>query len=387
MFNRLDLPEASLARTFRRHPETPRPMLRAIIAGGLCAALLGTPGPSPAQEGRPSTVPEFGASITLVTLPVFAVDGAGRAVAGLTAADFEVLDDGRPVAIVGFREIDVAAPGAEQLARESPAARRQFLLLFDLSFTSVNGLVRSRTAAREFLARLGPTDLAAVATFSANHGVQLLVGFTADRVQLTRAVETLGVLQLDRRADPLGLAYDLTDVGAATADTIPEETGSAVGDAIRAVQLRYERSQEAAYRQRVLAFVDSLGQLAQALDAVQGRKQVVLLSNGFDDTALAGPEGAQARQDSEAFVRGRVWEVQSDNRFGDSQVRQELSHALRRFSASDAVVHAVDLTGLAARGDARQQVSEPGPPLRTRVAGRNRQPVGGAPVQGHQRRG
>jgi VWFA-related protein len=224
----------------------------------------------------------------------------------------------------------------------------------------VGGLVRSRQAAAAFVRSvMTSSDLGAVATFSADHGVRLLIGFTSDRAQLRRAIDTLGVLQLDRQADPLGLAYDLRDVGGALADTLPEESGNAVSDAIRAVQLRYERSQEAAYKQRVLALIAGLGQLARSLGAVQGRKQVVFLSSGFDDVGLLGQQSTQAAQDSEAIARGRTWEVSSENRFGDPQTRQELTSALKEFSSSDAVVHAIDISGLSARGDMRQVSSEP----------------------------
>src|SRR4051812_16390132 len=202
----------------------------AVIAWTLLLAAGRAPG---APNG-----PEFPTAITVVSLPVFVTDRDGRAVTGLATEDFEVTDDGRPVKIVGLREVDAAELPPEQ-TRHSPAARRQFLLLFDLSFSSINGLVRSRRAAIEFVARLAPSDLAGVATFSANHGVRLLVAFTPDRFQVRRAIETLGVLQLDRRADPLGLAYDLRDVGAVMADTLPEETGSAVADAMRAIQIRF----------------------------------------------------------------------------------------------------------------------------------------------------
>jgi VWFA-related protein len=301
--------------------------------------------------------PEFGSAITVVTVPVFATDRKGQAVTGLTADDFEMTDDGRPVKLVGLREIDAAELLPDQ-TRDSPAARRQFLLLFDLSFTNVNGLVRSRKAAREFVNRLAPSDLASVATFSANHGLRLLLAFTSDRSQLARAIETLGVLQLDRRADPLGLAYDLREVGAAMPDSLPEEGGSALADAMRAVQIRFERSQQALYRQKVLALFEGLGQLATALEAVQGRKQVVFLSGGFDGTTLGGQSTAQTLQDSDAVVRGRLWEVQSENRFGDTQVRDDMTRALRAFSAADAVVHSVDLSGLSARGDAAQGPGE-----------------------------
>src|SRR5262249_8244892 len=130
-------------------------------------------------------------------------------------------------------------------------------------------------------------------------------------------------------------------------------------DAIRAVQIRFERSQELAYRQRVLAFIDGMGILAKALDAVPGRKQVVLLSNGFDEAALVGSQGTQALQDNDPVSRGRIWEVATENRFGDTEVRQSLATMLQRFSSSDSVIHTMDLSGLAARGEARSISSEP----------------------------
>ena len=174
----------------------------------------------PVVEGQRSA--EFPSDITVVTVPVFVTDKNGKAVAGLQASDFEIADEGKTVPLVGFHEVDVDDPASEEALRGSLAGRRQFLLLFDLSFSDVSGLVRSRAAATEFVTRkMAATDLGAVATFSANHGVRLLVGFTSDRPQLKKAIETLGVLQLDRRADPLGLAYDLTDVGSALADEVP----------------------------------------------------------------------------------------------------------------------------------------------------------------------
>src|SRR6185436_18257458 len=135
--------------------------------------------------GVASAPPEFGTAITLVTLPVFVVDGQGRSIGGLKKEDFEVTDEGRGMEVVGFQEIDLTEPAdAEDVRELPPAARRQFLLFFDLSFSSVNGLVRSRRAASEFIRGMSPADLGAVATFSANRGVRLLVGFTSDRFQL-----------------------------------------------------------------------------------------------------------------------------------------------------------------------------------------------------------
>jgi VWFA-related protein len=329
---------------------------------GLATCFLGltlAPPAPPQSDPRPAATPAFASSITVVTVPVFVTDRAGQAVPHLTADDFQVFDDGRPMRLVGVREFDASAPPPPDAAT-SPAAHRQFLLLFDLSFSGVNGLVRAQKAALEFVThRLEPADLAAVATFSANHGVRLLVGFTSDRFQLRRALRTLGVLQLDAHADPLGLAFDLRDLGASIADTLPEERGDTLSESVRAIQIRYERAQEAVYRQRVLALLDGMRQLALALDVMQGRKQVIYFSNGFDETALQGQGGAQQMKDSDSISRGRLWEVSSENRFGDTQIRQDMKTMLQAFSSSDSLVHAVDLSGLSSRGDVRQQTAEP----------------------------
>lgn len=317
-----------------------------------------------AAPGRPEQRPPatFESNITVVSLPVFVTDGKGHSVTGLRAEDFAVEDAGRPVRIAGFREIDAgeaAAAVGETAPPLPPEARRQFLLLFDLSFTGVSGLSRSRQAATDFVREgLGPSDLVSVATFSASHGLTLLTGFTSDRAQLQRAIATLGLTQRDRQADPLGLAYDLTEVGSAFSDAVATD-GSTFADQMRAIQIRYQRSQEAQYRERILGLLDAMGGLARALDAVQGRKQVVFLSSGFDDAVLTGSQGRQAFDEGQSVIAGNIAEVPTENRFGDAQVRQILGDMMRAFSSSDAVVHTVDLSGLQARGDARSATAEP----------------------------
>ncbi len=315
-----------------------------------------------AGEGRAPA--EFGSAITVVTLPVFVTDDAGRSVAELKAEDFEVQDDGKPMKLVGFQSFDAGDPATLPQLRSAPAARRQFLLLFDLSFTGVAGLVRAREAAHAFIDRdLRPMDLGAVATFSAQRGLTLLVGFTSDRSQLKKAIDTLGVTQLDRRADPLGLVYDLREVGSVMADT--QGAADATLDSYqRAIQMRFKRGEEENYRQRILSLIEALGQLAKAMGAMQGRKQVIFLSAGFDETPLVGDQGSAAFRDSEAVVMGRLWEVQSEDRFGDSSVRTELEQTLRSFATVDAVVHSVDLSGLRSSGDLRTQQSGEDPHLR-----------------------
>ena len=313
------------------------------------AGLAQTPKPSPAP-------PVFGASVSVVTVPVFVRDKDGQTPSGLSAADFEVTDDGRPMKIVGLQEIDAAQPLPALTPREAAAAHRQFLLLFDLSFTSSSGLVRAQEAAASFVRNgMGPSDLAAVATLTSRTGLKLLLGFTADREQLARAVDALGSRDLDRKSDPLGLVYSFAPVGDAAVAEGRARKQEALQDEMRVNQVLFRRQDDASYRREVGSLLQGLSQLASTLDAVQGRKQILYFSAGFDQTALIGAQGAEARSSGEAVVEGRLWEVDSESRFGDSGIRDQMQNMVRAFSGSDVVVHAIDITGLAARGDASAQ--------------------------------
>src|SRR5213078_1367650 len=71
----------------------------------------------------------------------------------------------------------------------NPNARRSFLLLFDLSFSSPVGRTTAEEAARNFIARgMQRRDLAAVATVDINHGFRMVTAFTTDRTLLAAAI-------------------------------------------------------------------------------------------------------------------------------------------------------------------------------------------------------
>jgi VWFA-related protein len=320
------------------------------------ALSVATPHGLTAQEGK---APTFGAEVSVVSIPVFVTGKDGRAVPGLTAADFEIQDDGKPATVLDVHEIDVTAPLPALSERAASAARRQFLLLFDLSFTSVAGLVRAQKAAQEFVTQqLAPNDLAAAATISVNTGLRMLVGFTSDREQLRRAVDGLGMMNPERRTDPLGLLYD----------TSPSVTSLAAGggggrsqreqefmEQVRGLQLQFNRATADDYRQKVGVLMKALVNLTRALDALQGRKQLLYFSAGFSDASMAGETGQQATASSNAVVRGELWEVDGDARYGDSTLRTQLVETLRTFNTADVVIHTIDVTGMQAGGDLTAQ--------------------------------
>ncbi|MFN2634816.1 MAG: hypothetical protein ABR610_15490, partial [Thermoanaerobaculia bacterium] len=72
------------------------------LAGLLLSAALPAAGPKPEK-----TVVRETASASLVEVPVHVISRDGKPVRGLTAADFEVEDDGRKQAITAVDVIDL----------------------------------------------------------------------------------------------------------------------------------------------------------------------------------------------------------------------------------------------------------------------------------------
>ena len=303
-----------------------------------------------AQETpRPAAAPVFRSDVSVVLMPVFVIDKDGKAVRGLRAADFEVQQDGRPAEVVSFRYIDTTDTEGQDELRVASAARRRFLLLFDKSFTDLPGLERSRRAASDLVRRrLEPADLAAVATFDIHNGIRVVANFTEDRAVLSHAIATLGVPSLTRITDPLALAADLaiTDLQAAEAlqeAALPQEL---VDSFARAQMIRMRSADEQTYLHNVGTLLDGLDGLAAALRGVEGRKQILYFSAGFDSRLLVGQWGSDQRSQGEAVTRGQLWEVDSMARFGDSRLRETLANTTRNLAAADTVVHSIDVTGL-----------------------------------------
>ncbi len=102
--------------------------------------------------------------------------------------------------------VDLRAPAVGPV----PApARRHWLLVFDLSYSSVRGLARAREGARDFVKNAtAETDLVGIATLSAESGASLLLNFTRDRAQLAAAVDAVGsAAAAASRTNPLAFAF------------------------------------------------------------------------------------------------------------------------------------------------------------------------------------
>src|SRR4051794_11404287 len=120
-------------------------------------------------------------NVNVVEVPVTVVDGSGNAVRGLTKANFKLVDQGKERPISSFETIDLSLVQSA-VAPMNPAARRNFMLLFDLSYSTPKSLTRAQEAARKFVASsVQPRDLVGIGTIDVEHGFRLLTAFTIDR--------------------------------------------------------------------------------------------------------------------------------------------------------------------------------------------------------------
>ena len=328
-----------------------------------CVAVVGAQQPTPP---RPTETFEDRASVVEVQVPVNVVDRDGHAVRGLTAADFQVLDNGVEQTIAAFQVVDlellVPDPRRPSLAAEAipSAARRHFLFLFDLSFSRPANLLRARQAAQRFVIEsMHPTDLAAVATHSVERGPELVVTFTPDRAQLARAIDTLGAPQLLKKSprDPLRFVVDIMDgdSGLAPSDTDatrPIGELESLSTYLGVIGHQMAKMEKSYYRGQISSWTGSMASMARILSAVEGRKHVVYFTEGFDGRLVLGRQPDKEDPEAEAdYVNtqfGNLGMVDLDDTFGNTQVQNEIMVMLEGFRRADCVLQVVDISGIRA---------------------------------------
>ena len=229
-------------------------------------------------------------TVNVVEVPVTVVDANGNPVRGLTAANFKLLDQGKEVAISSVDAIDFAARRAESaVAPLHPAGRRKFMLVFDVGFSAPASLARAQEAARQFVTKnVQPGDLVGVGAID-RKGFHLLAAFTSDRQLVADAISSPGEL---RTHDPLHISRDGFFVE--TGLTWGKMVGVPVTWHQFAIVSEAVRENKEAMRGEVEKEMGFLGDLAAALRSVPGRKQLILLSDGFDPSFV---EGNDVRQD------------------------------------------------------------------------------------------
>ncbi|HEX6903237.1 MAG TPA: VWA domain-containing protein [Thermoanaerobaculia bacterium] len=333
-----------------------------LLTAVLCVSLAL---PAAAQDRRFSESTD----VVVVEVPVQVLRD-GKPVRGLTAADFEVYQGRNRQAITGFEVLDLAAIPAdkpEAVRRLPMSARRHFVLMFDLGFSSPVAMTKARQAAKNILhGSFHPSDLVAVAAFVPSRGPEFLLGFTTDHQQVEAAIDRLSPVQPWIAADPLLLASSAPsledDGGSAGARTRAVERADLEGQGITVTQpgrsatvssaMAVERSEREAARSRLTAFTRALAAFANALASVDGRKQVLFLSEGFDSSLAMGTvDEAEILDMNVSSILGESWNIDNDKRYGNTKAGSDLEKMVEALRRADCVIQAVDIGGVRASAD------------------------------------
>ncbi len=320
-------------------------------------------------KGPSKSAPQFGETVEVTTIEVpVQVIRDGDPVRGLTADDFELYDGREQQKITGFDMVDLKEFGPEKsqtLGQVPLSARRHFLLLFDFTYSDPTAVTKARAAAEALVkTRLHPSDLVAVATYSNQRSLQLVLGFTSDRNQIEAAIQTLGLPQYAKAApDPLALVYDpqLVHGGPGSAQSGGTGKGGISGDAefasnIQDLSIGFKRASRGEAQGRVAALTTAFEDLAKVLHEAEGRKYVVYLSEGFDASIITGSQDAKRQMEMAANAnRGEYWRDDSEERYGSTGTLGAVQKMLEAFRRSDCTIEAVDIGGLRAGLDAQSR--------------------------------
>jgi VWFA-related protein len=328
--------------------------LRALV---LCLLALPLLAQTPAQEPKPGTEK---LTIDYIEVPVNVVDHSGEPVRGLTKANFEVYDNKKRVEVTSFEMIDFTSQESMRRSSASPAAHRSFLLVFDLGYSSPRSLQRAQEAAKSFVTKnVQRGDLVSVATLDNRVGYKVVSGFTSDREATLSAIRSP---ERFRAADPLQLASSAAwDKVQADADADANKTsrqGEVVNEIRQAAMGMEENQRQEDERHRIRNEINWLSQLAASLRNIRGRKQIVLLSEGFDSRLISGRTAKDRNQENEEaaaiisgawYTGGGARQIDMDQRYGSSSSLTSLQVLAQSFTGSDVTLNAIDIQGVRAQ--------------------------------------
>jgi len=302
-------------------------------------------------------------NVNIVEVPVSVVDSSGNPIRGLTAANFEVYDGGKKQAITSFDKIDFGSKEVvNAISPLNPAARRSFLLLFDLGFSTPHALERAQDAARRFVSTaVQPRDLVGVGTIDTDRGFRLLTAFTTDHDLVASAINDprsfhgSDPLQIGNKTFVAELASGDTEFARESPAMMPMSRGDSVAKAENAeTGRRLARDNEEFVRARVEKQIDFLADLAKTLRAVPGRKQVILLTEGFNAKYLQGRDARDAAanaRDFAATASGQIANIDTDAKYGNTSSQSILDRMAQAFRNSDVVLDAIDIQGVRVQND------------------------------------
>ena len=300
----------------------------------------------PVSAQRAPDTPRFRVGVDAVRIDAVVTDRDGRIVTDLTAADFDVRQDGKRQAVTYAQFVPVLAGPDSQSDTESPAAaapsptalltapspikkeevQRTFALVVDDLGLSVESLQNTRRALHAFVDReLRPTDLVALVRTGGSAGA--LQSFSTDRRVLHAAIESIRWNGSSRSGvEPYQAlnTYTTFSAGGPAGPALMDPNDFTLVNDLR-------RSMSAS------GTLGALNLVIQGARGLPGRKAVIFVSEGFQLVVaeLTGPPSApDAPKKTEP----------------DSRVRAALDRVIDQATRAGVVIYSLDARGLQTAG-------------------------------------
>ena len=270
----------------------------------------------------------FKSGVHLVHLDVSVLDRNRQPVRGLTAADFTVLEDGKPQKIAAFAAVDVPSPPpvtAPWMRSVAPDVRtnehvnnpegRLIVVLLDDAMIPFDpfAIKNAKAAALKVIDQMGAADRVAVVFSAGSSGTQ---NFTNDRARLIAAVETLNP------------SYAMYTLGWETAPPAAAQGGRGALPAVPIID------GDIGFR---MGSMTTLRNVAESLIAApERRKLLVYVSPGItvDPASASGPTMAGARGSTMAMKRA------------NEDLFHQMPDLFRRMQQANVTIYPVDPCGL-----------------------------------------
>jgi VWFA-related protein len=285
-----------------------------IIALPAAAAFLATLAAQTTSSTQQK--PTFRAETRLVQVSVVVQDKARRPVPDLTAADFQLLEDGKeqPIALFSVQSetatrVVSLPPGTFTNRFESATASGVTVILFDRLNTLWEEQGHARQHLIKFLGQLRPSDRVGLYVLESTQ-VRVVHDFTSDASSLLRALQQVQGLTSVEQAAGEEKIRGVAPVGIASVDAETERW------------LRETQAQISGFflTRRAESTVSALEAIAGYLRGVRGRKNLIWISGAFP--ALFNDAIAQR------------------------SMYNDLVRATRALNAADVAIYPVDARGL-----------------------------------------
>jgi len=287
------------------------------------------------QAPQPGFIIRTNADLVLIDVQV--LDRSGKPVKGLKAAQFKILEDGKPQNVSSFdyydienmetvataetkpMTLDLGTVASPEVIREVVRDRRLTVLFYDLTSLQPDELLRSIDAGKKFLKdQMTPADMVGIISFG--NRIRILSNFTNDRDALAKALAAV------RPGKDAALA------AAAETDTTSEE---AVTEDSGAAYTADETEFNIFNTDRKLAAMEALAELLKPIPA---KKSVVQFTGGVSQTGQENRSQLRAATDAAnranvSFYTVDARGLQANAPGGDASVGAAAGNAMYRGNA------------------------------------------------------